>query len=93
MKWKPLIIRCQRIPAMAPEGTGGTYFLYDSMRSDVPALIFKPRDEEPNAPNNPRGRAGTTATTTLRDGIYSETLCLREVAAYLLDREGRENMS
>ena len=39
-------------PELTLEGTGGTYFLQDAARQKV--AVFKPQDEEPFAPNNPR---------------------------------------
>jgi len=39
-------------PTLVQEGLGGTYFLYDA--SGRPAAVFKPRDEEPSAINNPK---------------------------------------
>lgn len=39
-------------PELSLEGTGGTYFLQDAARQKV--AVFKPHDEEPFAPNNPR---------------------------------------
>ena len=38
------------------EGTSGTYFLKNSNGKKI--AIFKPIDEEVNAPNNPRGHQG-----------------------------------
>ena len=43
-------------PTLALDGMGGTYILKDARRR--PVAVFKPRDEEPFAPNNPRGLAG-----------------------------------
>lgn len=92
-------------PALAPDGSGGSYFLCDARKKRVG--VFKPADEEPFAENNPRGYVPTTMTTTttisshpggeeegyppeecLRQGIKPGELCLREVAAYLLDHDG-----
>jgi hypothetical protein len=39
-------------PTLVQEGLGGTYFLYDV--AGRPAAVFKPRDEEPSAINNPK---------------------------------------
>ncbi|CAM9813962.1 unnamed protein product, partial [Heterosigma akashiwo] len=41
------------VPELAMEGTGGTYFLKDARKRPLGA--FKPGDEEPFMPNNPRG--------------------------------------
>jgi hypothetical protein len=50
--------------------------------------IFKPIDEEPYAPNNPRGHQGPFGSQTFRPGVLSGESCIREVAAYLLDHKG-----
>lgn len=47
--------------------------------------IFKPIDEEPFAPNNPRGHEGPFGSPTFRPGVLSGESCIREVAAYLMD--------
>mmetsp|Transcript_15668 Transcript_15668/g.28416 ORF Transcript_15668/g.28416 Transcript_15668/m.28416 type:complete len:892 (+) Transcript_15668:604-3279(+) len=84
-------------PALAPDGSGGSYFLSDARKKKVG--VFKPADEEPFAENNPRGYvphdtltstggAGENNAETLREGIRPGELCLREVAAFLLDHEG-----
>lgn len=72
-------------PKLAPLGTGGTYFLYDSGHTSVGVL--KPSDEEALAPMNPRGHVGVLGQEGLRKGIFSGEACLREVAAYLIDAE------
>lgn len=74
-------------PELVMDGSGGTYFLHDSQKAKV--AVFKPADEEPYAANNPRGylpQAGESLS--LRDGIAPGKGCIREVAAYLLDRDG-----
>lgn len=50
--------------------------------------MFKPIDEEPFAPNNPRGRQAPFGSETVRAGVRSGELTVREVIAYLLDHEG-----
>jgi len=50
--------------------------------------IFKPIDEEPFAPNNPRGNTGDFGTPTCRSGVLSGEASIREVAAYVLDCDG-----
>ena len=81
-------------PELAPSGTGGSYFLYDTNRTVV--AVFKPVDEEPNMRNNPRGNAlspqpvsfspGSTPPKELyvRRGILPGQGAYREIAAYLL---------
>lgn len=82
-------------PALAPDGSGGSYFLSDARRQRVG--VFKPADEEPFAENNPRGYVAHGAPSSspgggdaewLRQGVRPGELCLREVAAYLLDHDG-----
>lgn len=53
-----------------------------------PVAIWKPIDEEPFAPNNPRGMQAPFGTETLRPGVKSGESSLREVLAYLLDHDG-----
>lgn len=73
-------------PRLTMEGTGGTYFLPNHRGHNV--VVFKPMDEEPYAPHNPRGYVGQIGDPSLRDGIYSGEGNLREFAAYLIDRDG-----
>lgn len=80
-------------PALAPDGSGGSYFLSDARKIRVG--VFKPADEEPFAENNPRGYVPHNTSSTsdedgewLRQGIRPGELCLREVAAFLLDHDG-----
>lgn len=72
-------------PELTFEGTSGAYF----MRNDkqVPVAIFKPIDEEANAPNNPRGLTNKFGSPSLRSGVLSGEACEREIAAYLLDKD------
>lgn len=88
-----LLLQCKRgmhlglAPTLALEGTGGTYFLPGP--KGQPLVCFKPQDEEPFAVNNPRGQTsfgGTAGGVTLRAGIRPGEACIREVAAYLVDR-------
>lgn len=50
--------------------------------------IWKPIDEEPFAPNNPRGMQAPLGSETCRPGVKSGESSLREVLAFLLDHEG-----
>jgi len=77
-------------PQLASNGTGGTYFLKDARNKTV--AVFKPDDEEPKAPNNPRGYQGRMYQPGLRNGILSGEAAVREVAAYLLDHDGFANV-
>ena len=48
--------------------------------------IFKPFDEEPFAPNNPRKYVGELGSPGFRKGILSGESATREVAVFMLDR-------
>jgi len=70
-------------PQFSVEGTGGTYFLLAPNRT--PVCVFKPADEEPYAPHNPKGYLGSGLQ--MRSGIAPGESCLREVAAHVLDHQ------
>lgn len=71
-------------PEKSEEGLGGTYFMADATGQHV--AIFKPCDEEPFAPCNPKGFVGRTlGDPGLKPTIPVGEAALREVAAYLLD--------
>ena len=57
------------------------------------AAIFKPIDEEPFAPNNPREMRSAFGSETCRSGIKSGESTIREVAAYVLDCQRGANFS
>ncbi len=71
-------------PLLIPDGTSGTYKLRDSSRDTV--ALFKPIDEEAFAPNNQKGYTGKFGQESFRKGILSGEGSIREVVAYLLDR-------
>ena len=73
-------------PVLSEDGTSGTYFLKDD--NDSVVSVFKPIDEEPYAPNNPRGMKAPFGSVTCRPGVKSGELTIREVIAYMLDHEG-----
>jgi Phosphatidylinositol 3- and 4-kinase/Ubiquitin family len=74
-------------PDLVLEGSGGTYFLRDSVKNKI--AVFKPADEEPYAENNPRGYLRQPGQPmSLREGVAPGEACIREVAAYLLDKDG-----
>jgi hypothetical protein len=73
-------------PKLSMEGTGGTYFLRNRQKKNI--AVFKAEDEEPFAPNNPRGYIGHIGSTSFRRGVLSGEGASREVAAYLLDSTG-----
>jgi len=50
--------------------------------------VWKPIDEEPFAPNNPRGMQAPFGSNTCRPGVKSGESSLREVLAFLLDHDG-----
>ena len=69
-------------PRLTRDGTSGAY----NMRSSEGNIaIFKPIDEEPFAPYNPRGLTGPFGSDTCRQGVKSGESTIREVTAYLLD--------
>jgi hypothetical protein len=73
------------LPTLTSDGTSGTYILQD--RKGDPVAVFKPMDEEPFAPNNPRGMCGLLGSETTRPGVRSGEQAAREAIAYLLDHE------
>jgi hypothetical protein len=70
-------------PKLTEDGTSGAYLLRNPKKEYV--AIFKAIDEEPFAPNNPRGHEAPFGSPSFRPGILSGEVCVREVAAYLLD--------
>lgn len=70
-------------PSITLDGTAGSYILKDAHQH--PMCIFKPLDEEPFAPLNPRGYTGKLGSLSFRPGVLSGESGYREVAAYLLD--------
>jgi hypothetical protein len=56
-------------PRLSENGTSGTYLLENNVRKVV--AIFKPYDEEPFAPNNPRNFVGELGGHGFRSGILS----------------------
>jgi hypothetical protein len=72
------------IPKLSENGTSGTYFLQNVNRKNV--AVFKPRDEEPFMPNNPKGYNNIKGESMgFRKGIKPGESCMREIAAFLLD--------
>lgn len=67
------------------EGMGGSYFVKDKDGSVLG--VFKPCDEEPMAPNNPKALQGRFGESSIKKGLRSGEGAAREVAAYQLDRE------
>jgi len=73
------------IPKLTLNGTSGSYTLQN--RNRKAKCIFKPFDEEPFTPNNPRGYTGKLGSPGFRQGILSGESATREVAAFLLDED------
>ena len=64
--------------------TGGVYFLTDG--ENRKCAVFKPFDEEQGMHNNNKGYDGT-GETGLRPNFKPGQGCIRELAAYLLDKD------
>jgi|TARA_B100000683_G_scaffold139345_1_gene135708 hypothetical protein len=75
-----------KAPQLSQGGNGGAYFLKGV--DGKPAAVFKPADEEPFAPNNPRGHRSSLNGEGMRKGTKAGEGATREVAAYLLDHGG-----
>ena len=71
------------VPNLVKFGVSGSYFLRGHNRVDL--AIFKPVDEEPYAPNNPKGYVGRFGSKSMREGVLSGEGAAREVAAFMLD--------
>jgi len=76
-----------RKPELIEDCTGGTYIVKDAQGNNVG--IFKPVDEEPYAPANPKGFIGDSmyVHSKMKRGIPVGESCTRECIAYLLDRD------
>jgi hypothetical protein len=74
-------------PKMKEEGTSGVYQIRNVNKDTI--AIFKPIDEEPNTPNNPKGYTKQFGSESFRRGILSGEATIREEAAYLLDTFSR----
>ncbi|XP_056164579.1 phosphatidylinositol 4-kinase gamma 7-like [Syzygium oleosum] len=78
-------------PIPVRSGLGGAYYFRNS-RGDCVAII-KPTDEEPFAPNNPKGFVGKAlGQPGLKRSVRVGETGIREVAAYLLDSEHFANV-
>jgi len=76
-------LRAGYAPKRTPTGTSGVYFLYDNRGKKC--AVFKPDDEEVNAPNNPRGFVWSIGSDIMGRGIPSGSGSFRELAAAMLD--------
>ena len=66
---------------------GGTYMMRSSCGAN--AAVFKPVDEEPYAPRNPKGFIGLMdAESEMKPGVVVGGGAMRECAAFLLDHDG-----
>ncbi|CAA6672466.1 unnamed protein product [Spirodela intermedia] len=71
-------------PTKVHHGLGGAYYFRNSSGDNV--AIVKPADEEPFAPNNPKGFVGKSmGQPGLKRSVRVGETGFREVAAYLLD--------
>jgi len=72
-------------PELVQEGEGGTYFLKDETEEVI--AVFKPHDEEPFSPSNPKYRGSNDSNNSaIKKGIRCGEAAVREVAAYSLDK-------
>lgn len=72
-------------------GLGGAYYFRNSRGDNV--AIVKPTDEEPFAPNNPKGFVGKAlGQPGLKRSVRVGETGIREVAAYLLDHDHFANV-
>jgi hypothetical protein len=72
-------------PELVGDCTGGTYLIKDSQGEYIG--VFKPMDEEPYAPENPKGLTGSEMNTLspIKMGVGVGHAAIRECACYLLD--------
>ncbi|KAF5443468.1 hypothetical protein F2P56_036022 [Juglans regia] len=78
-------------PVTVHGGLGGAYYFRNSRGENV--AIVKPTDEEPFAPNNPKGFVGKAlGQPGLKRSVRVGETGFREVAAYLLDYDHFANV-
>ncbi|KAJ0986801.1 hypothetical protein J5N97_005157 [Dioscorea zingiberensis] len=78
-------------PIPVRSGLGGAYYFRNCMGENV--AIVKPTDEEPFAPNNPKGFVGKAlGQPGLKRSVRVGETGFREVAAYLLDYDHFANV-
>lgn len=78
-------------PIPVCSGLGGAYYFRNCLGENV--AIVKPTDEEPYAPNNPKGFVGKTlGQPGLKRTVRVGETGFREVAAYLLDHDHFANV-
>ncbi|KAH7276844.1 hypothetical protein KP509_39G024400 [Ceratopteris richardii] len=77
-------LNCGVEPLAASGGLGGAYYFRNCKGESV--AVVKPTDEEPFAPNNPKGFVGKAlGQPGLKRAVRVGETGVREVAAYLLD--------
>jgi len=76
-------------PELVQDCCGGTYLMANNAGETV--AVFKPADEEPYAPENPKGYVGGEmyGTSPLKEGVEVGMAAERECAAYMLDHGHR----
>ncbi|KAI4352353.1 hypothetical protein L6164_006616 [Bauhinia variegata] len=88
------IVKAMKIgiePIPIHSGLGGAYYFRNSHGENV--AIVKPTDEEPYAPNNPKGFVGKAlGQPGLKRSVRVGETGFREVAAYLLDHDHFANV-
>lgn len=78
-------------PIPVKSGLGGAYYFRNSKGENI--AIVKPTDEEPFAPNNPKGFVGKAlGQSGLKRSVRVGETGFREVAAYLLDHDHFANV-
>jgi hypothetical protein len=78
-------------PVPISSGLGGSYYFRNVVGDRV--AIVKPTDEEPFAPNNPKGFVGRAlGQPGLKKSVRVGETGFREVAAYLLDHDNFANV-
>lgn len=78
-------------PIPVHSGLGGAYYFRNCQGDNV--AIVKPTDEEPYAPNNPKGFVGKAlGQPGLKRSVRVGETGFREVAAYLLDYDNFANV-
>lgn len=78
-------------PIPVRSGLGGAYYLRNTDGDNI--AIVKPTDEEPYAPNNPKGFVGKAlGQPGLKCSVRVGETGFREVAAYLLDHDHSANV-
>eukprot|EP00250_Pteridium_aquilinum_P019289 c24380_g2_i1 orf=403-2586(-) len=79
-------LECGVEPIAVSGGLGGAYYFRNCRGESV--AVVKPTDEEPFAPNNPKGFVGKTlGQPGLKRAVRVGETGVREVAAYLLDHD------